>query len=141
MSTLATPDGTHRFADRHAALGPEAYRSLGATGLLVSGVGFGCYRVDEDRAEHLGRSLARLGLDALDACLLHNPEYFLSDAAQRGAGTLAARREEFDRRMRDAFTRLEQECDAGRIGCYGVSSNAFVKPADDEEATSLTRML
>lgn len=238
MNSHATPEGTSGFADRHASLGERAFRSLGATGLVVSGVGFGCYRVDDDSPEHaasleqalrggcnlidtstnygdggserlvgnvlralaasseiarqeivvvskigyvqggnlelarereregrpftdvvkyadgcwhcihpdfiadqLKRSLARLGLESLDACLLHNPEYYLSDAAHRGRGSLAERRDEFDRRLRAAFARLEDECDAGRIRCYGVSSNTFVRPAGDEEATSLTRML
>ena len=197
----ATPNGTRGFADRHGALGPEAFRSLGSTGLLVSGVGFGCHRIDADHAEHaaslrdalrmgcnlldtsatngdgaservvgqvlramiaegtvareevvvvsqigsvqgghwiqpdvlseqLGSSLARLGLDALDACLLHEPEH---DRPERRA--------EFERRIHAAFARMEDECDAGRIRFYGVSSDAFVKPADDEDATSLTRML
>src|SRR5262249_44675048 len=31
--------------------------------------------------DQLARSLGRLGLETLDVCLLHNPEYFLSDAA------------------------------------------------------------
>lgn len=30
--------------------------------------------------EQLTLSLDRLGLQTLDVCLLHNPEYFLSDA-------------------------------------------------------------
>ena len=34
--------------------------------------------------DQLTRSLDRLGLETLDVCLLHNPEYFLSDAAKRG---------------------------------------------------------
>jgi hypothetical protein len=91
--------------------------------------------------DQLARSLDRLGLETLDVCLLHNPEYFFSDAAQRGLGPLPALRDEFYRRLRDAFEFLEGQVEAGRIGCYGVSSNTCVLPADDPEATSLTRML
>ena len=91
--------------------------------------------------DQLERSLERLGLETLDVCLLHNPEYFLSDAAQRGLGPLPALRDEFYRRLHDAFEYLESQVEAGRIGSYGVSSNTCVLPAEDGEATSLTRMM
>jgi aryl-alcohol dehydrogenase-like predicted oxidoreductase len=92
-------------------------------------------------ADQLGRSLSRLGLARLDVELLHNPEYMLMEAEHRGGVTLQRRREEFDRRIRLAFARLEEEADAGRISWYGVSSNSFVAPKDAPEATSLARML
>ncbi len=91
--------------------------------------------------EQLQRSLARLQLDTLDVCLLHNPEYFLSDANKRGRGPLEAVREEFYRRLCDAFVFFEGEAAAGTIRWYGVSSNTAVSPASDPEATSLSRML
>jgi uncharacterized protein YyaL (SSP411 family)/aryl-alcohol dehydrogenase-like predicted oxidoreductase len=91
--------------------------------------------------DQIGRSLDRLGLAAVDVLLLHNPEYYLSDAHERSHGTLEKRRAEFDRRTREAFAYLETEVAAGRIGCYGVSSNAFVRGPGDPEAASLTRML
>src|SRR5688572_11447801 len=40
--------------------------------------------------DQLARSLGRLRLDALDVCLLHNPEYFFSDAQHRGAASSSA---------------------------------------------------
>lgn len=238
LSISATSEGTRRLAGRHPALPKSAFRDLGRTGLLVSAVGFGCYRVDEEMPEHLsaleaavvagcnlvdtstnygdggseravgrglrslfesgrasreevvvvskigyvqggnlelvrsreregrpfgdvvryadgcwhcihpdflsdqiGRSLGRLGLERLDGCLLHNPEYFLSDAHHRRSGTLEERRDEFYRRIDAAFRRLEDECDAGRISWYGVSSNTFVAPAAGDESTSLSRMI
>ena len=91
--------------------------------------------------DQLARSLERLGLQTLDVCLLHNPEYYLSDAHERSHGTLQKRREEFYRRLADSFAFLEAEAAAGRILHYGVSSNTCTRPADDPEATSLTRML
>jgi aryl-alcohol dehydrogenase-like predicted oxidoreductase len=91
--------------------------------------------------DQLTRSLERLGLQSLDVCLLHNPEYYLSDAHERSHGTLAKRREEFYRRLGDAFVFLEGAAAAGRIRWYGVSSNTCTRPADDPEATSLTTML
>jgi aryl-alcohol dehydrogenase-like predicted oxidoreductase len=88
--------------------------------------------------DQLGRSLERLG--SLDVCLLHNPEYFLSDAKKRRRD-LETTRHEFDRRLRDAFAFLEDAVRRGRIACYGVSSNTAVVPAGDAEATSIARML
>jgi aryl-alcohol dehydrogenase-like predicted oxidoreductase len=50
----ATPVDTralaHRFEDRFA---PGTYRELGRTGLTVSGIGFGAWRVDDEREPHL----------------------------------------------------------------------------------------
>ena len=91
--------------------------------------------------DQLARSLERLGLQTLDVCLLHNPEYYLSDAHERSHGTLARRREEFYRRLGESFAFLEGAAAAGRIRWYGVSSNTCTRPADDPEATSLFRML
>jgi uncharacterized protein YyaL (SSP411 family)/aryl-alcohol dehydrogenase-like predicted oxidoreductase len=91
--------------------------------------------------EQLVRSRARLGLAALDVCLLHNPEYFLSDAKRRGHAGLAAVRDEFYRRLGEAFRFFESEVQAGTLSWYGVSSNSLGAPAADAEATSLTRML
>jgi uncharacterized protein YyaL (SSP411 family)/aryl-alcohol dehydrogenase-like predicted oxidoreductase len=91
--------------------------------------------------DQLTRSLDRLQLETLDVCLLHNPEYFLSDAKKRRSGRLEEVRTEFYRRLREAFSFLETQVAAGRIGSYGVSSNTAVLPADDPEATSLSRML
>ena len=95
--------------------------------------------------DQLTGSLDRLGLATLDACLLHNPEYFLSDAKQRklivDASTLDELRTEFYRRLDQAFVYFEQQIDSGRIQYYGVSSNTSTAPPDNPEATSLSRML
>jgi uncharacterized protein YyaL (SSP411 family)/aryl-alcohol dehydrogenase-like predicted oxidoreductase len=91
--------------------------------------------------DQLARSRERLQVGTLDACLLHNPEYYLSDAHERSHGPLEKRRQEFDRRIKDAFVFLEAEAAAGHIASYGVSSNTCVRPASDPEFTSLTRML
>ena len=65
--------------------------------------------------DQLARSRERLQVETLDVCLLHNPEYYLTDAHERSHGTLEKRRQEFDRRIRDAFVFLEAEVAAGRI--------------------------
>ncbi len=95
--------------------------------------------------DQLTSSLDRLGLATLDVCLLHNPEYFLSDAKQRklvvDAPTLDELRTEFYRRLQQAFEYFEHQIDSGRIQFYGVSSNTSTAQPDDPEATSLSRML
>ncbi|MGD8698004.1 MAG: aldo/keto reductase [Gemmatimonadales bacterium] len=90
--------------------------------------------------EQLDRSLDRLELDSLDIYLLHNPEYFLSDAARRGK-PLDSARDEFYRRLEAAFSHLERRVAEGRLAGYGVSSNSVVAPASAADATSLSRML
>ncbi|PWB47142.1 MAG: hypothetical protein C3F12_03920 [Candidatus Methylomirabilota bacterium] len=90
--------------------------------------------------DQLERSLTRLQLDTLDVCLLHNPEYFLADIMHHRRSDLQAARDEFYRRLREAFAFLETQVAAGTIRWYGVSSNTAVSSATDPEATSLTRM-
>ena len=92
--------------------------------------------------DQLGRALDRLGLETIDVLLLHNPEYFLSDAAHRGgASDLEATRAAFYDRLRRAFAYLDGAVQDGRIGWYGVSSNTCVSPPADPEATSVSRLL
>ena len=90
-------------------------------------------------------SLERLRAERVDVYLLHNPEYFLEDVAHRRPLT-ADDHAEFYRRVREAFRYLETQVEAGRIGCYGVSSNNFIQPAPKSEqapttATSIARCL
>jgi aryl-alcohol dehydrogenase-like predicted oxidoreductase len=85
-------------------------------------------------------SCARLGVDRIDVYLLHNPEYFLKDAANRGLATGAARAE-FYRRMTAAFACLEELVAQGRLSWYGVSSNTFGTPADLPDHVSLCKVL
>jgi aryl-alcohol dehydrogenase-like predicted oxidoreductase len=89
-------------------------------------------------ADQLDASLDRLGLSTLDVCLLHNPEYMLSQAAQQADGNLEAQRERFYQRIEQAFAYLETQVAAGRISWYGVSSNSIGRDAQDPEATSLS---
>jgi aryl-alcohol dehydrogenase-like predicted oxidoreductase len=77
----------------------------------------------------------------LDVCLLHNPEYFLSEATHRGKQDLAALRAQFYIRLEQAFTYFESQVAAGRLQYYGVSSNTVTAPAASPEATSLASML
>ncbi len=92
-------------------------------------------------ADQLTLSLDRLGLTTLDMCLLHNPEYFFSEAAHRGTTDLEKLRADFYARLERAFVYFETQVSAGRIRYYGVSSNTVASPAEDPEATSLARMV
>ena len=92
-------------------------------------------------ADQLTLSLDRLGLSTLDFCLLHNPEYFLSEAAHRGENDLVKLRASFYDRLEQAFAYFESQVSAGRLQYYGVSSNTVTSHADDPEATSLAHMI
>src|SRR4029079_1029552 len=60
-------------------------------------------------ADQLTLSLDRLGLATLDVCLLHNPEYFLSEAAHHEGEDLVRSRETFYRRIEQAFKYLSRK--------------------------------
>ncbi len=92
-------------------------------------------------ADQLAASLDRLGLEVLDVCLLHNPEYFLSEAQHRGEQEVESLRREFYRRLESAFVYLERQVAAGRIRCYGVSSNTVTGQSDALDSTSLSSMV
>ncbi len=91
-------------------------------------------------SDQLTSSLGRLGRRRVDVLLLHNPEYFLSDAKQRRVPADEAR-EAFYERVEQAFRRLDEEVLAGRIGAYGVSSNTLVVPKGRPDAVDLSRLL
>src|SRR5262245_54934870 len=91
-------------------------------------------------ADQLTLSLDRLGLATLDVCLLHNPEYFLSEAAHHAGQDLAKVRDTFYRRIEQAFRYFESQVTAGRIRYYGVSSNTVTAELSNAEATSLSRL-
>lgn len=90
--------------------------------------------------EQVAESVERLGLAKLDVVLLHNPEYFLEDAAERG-GSAQEARAEYRRRLTAAFVQLEQEVADGRIGWYGVSSNGFILDPSAPRFTSVTEVV
>jgi hypothetical protein len=103
----------------------------------------GCWHCihPEFLADQLGRSLGRLRVEKVDVYLLHNPEYFFTDASKRcNGGSLETLRDQFYDRVRRAFSHLEDEVRRGRIGFYGVSSNTFGALASDPGATSLDRI-
>lgn len=62
--------------------------------------------------DRISRSLDTLGIDKIDVFYVHNPEAQLAHID----------RNTFDNRLLAAFEVLEQEADAGRIGCYGLAT-------------------
>ncbi|MDE3110660.1 MAG: aldo/keto reductase [Acidobacteriota bacterium] len=66
--------------------------------------------------DQLSRSLANLGVQAVDVFYLHNPETQLGDVPA----------DEFVRRVRAAFEFFESAVASGKIGAYGLATwNAF----------------
>ena len=86
------------------------------------------------------RSLDRLEVDTLDACLLHNPEYFLAVASASGQPLVKAR-DEFYRRITAAFEFFESQVTAGRLRWYGVSSNTLVSSPTAVDAVAVSRLI
>lgn len=88
-------------------------------------------------ADQLTRSMQRLQVNHIDCFLLHNPEYYLKWAEQNQIPVKVAQTE-YLRRIQLAFQYLEGEVRSGRIGCYGISSNTFPRPATDYEWTDFS---
>jgi aryl-alcohol dehydrogenase-like predicted oxidoreductase len=67
-------------------------------------------------ADQLERSRRNFGVECIDVFYLHNPETQLPEIS----------RDEFRKRVRDAFASLETAVAAGKIGVYGMATwNAF----------------
>lgn len=79
--------------------------------------------------DQIYRSLDRLNTDYLDSYLLHNPEYYLK--------TENSNKEEYYRRIKLAFDKMEDLVDKGIIKSYGISSNTFIDPIDEHTSTNL----
>lgn len=94
---------------------PDAFKEtyLGHDGIAESDLvgGNHCIHPSYIR-DRISKSLDALGIDKIDVFYIHNPEAQLAHI-ERG---------EFDARLSAAFEALEQEADAGRIGCYGLAT-------------------
>src|SRR6202790_1515839 len=76
----------------------------------------------------LERSLSNLGVDSIDVYYLHNPETQLGEVS----------REEFAKRIRQAFSFLESAASAGKIQFYGMATwNGFRQESSTAEALQL----
>jgi aryl-alcohol dehydrogenase-like predicted oxidoreductase len=80
----------------------------------------------------LGRSLKNLGVDCVDVYYLHNPETQLTELS----------REEFLKRVREAFAFLESAAARGRIQFYGMATwNGFRQPKSARDAMQLPEIV
>jgi len=82
-------------------------------------------------ADQLERSRRNLGVQCVDVFYLHNPETQLSEISK----------EEFERRIREAFLFLESAISSGKIGAYGLATwNAFREDPKSPGYLSLEEM-
>jgi aryl-alcohol dehydrogenase-like predicted oxidoreductase len=82
-------------------------------------------------ADQLERSCRNMGVECVDVFYLHNPETQLSEVP----------REEFRRRIAEAFTFLETAVSAGKISAYGLATwNAFRDEPTSQGYVSLAEM-
>jgi len=91
------------------------------------------HSIEKEFVHHqLTRSLDRLERESIDCYLVHNPEYYILDAINKGIP-----KEEYLEGMQEelfkAFCALEEEVVQGRIKSYGISSNSFAKPKDSPD--------
>ena len=79
--------------------------------------------------DQIHRTLERLQQQNIDLYLLHNPEYYLKIEGSN--------KEEYYKRIKKAFEKMEDLVSRGLIKYYGISSNTFILPRDEHEATDL----
>jgi len=97
--------------------------------------------ISPDFLQHqINEQLERLKMDYIDVYLLHNPEYFLGRAEHEGM-KLDEARTEYYRRIKNAFTFLEEKVKEGVIKSYGISSNSFPSVSNKYDFTSLEKVL
>ena len=93
----------------------------------------GCHCMSPRFLENqLGRSLKNLGVDCVDVYYLHNPETQLTEIS----------REEFLKRVREAFVFLESAAARGRIQFYGMATwNGFRQPKSARDSMQLAEIV
>ncbi len=123
-----TPDG--EMPDDAEAYFAREYVDRGILG--PEDVAAGCHSMaPRYLADQLDRSLRNMGVACVDVFYLHNPETQLSEIP----------REEFRRRIGEAFTFLESAVTAGKIGAYGMATwNAFREDPNSQGYLSLADM-
>jgi len=83
-------------------------------------------------ANQVDRSRQNLGVECIDVFYVHNPETQLDEVS----------REEFRKRLREAFAYLESAVSAGKIGAYGLATwNAFREDPKAQGYLSLEEMV
>ncbi len=93
----------------------------------------GAYCLDpRSLRRELATARERLGVDHLDLCVVQQPEHLLEGGASRS---------EYEEALFRAFSTLEDEVRAGRIGGYGVSTNTAQEDAGSEVRVSIERLV
>ncbi len=82
--------------------------------------------------DQLEKSLLRLEVTKVDCYLLHNPEYFIYNALNKGKNRDETLDDMFDK-IFDVFVALEEQVKNETIGSYGISSNSFSKNHNDAD--------
>jgi uncharacterized protein len=95
----ATEAGTLAFADRHRSRFLHGFASLGATGLTVSRLGFGAYRVDDETPAHRAalEHALRSGCNLIDTSTNYadgGSERLIGEVLRAGVADGSLRREE-----------------------------------------------
>lgn len=91
--------------------------------------------------KQLNQSLENLGVETIDAYLLHNPEYFIGHAiAQTGGERTKELENLYYSRIEKAFEFLEKMVIEGKIAFYGISSNTFGVDKEQGDHTDLARV-
>lgn len=84
---------------------------------------FHCIHPDFMR-DQLFDTLQRLDQKSIECYLLHNPEYYIMDALNKGIKRSSVL-DEMYRRFYEVFLALEESVNEGKIESYGISSNSF----------------
>lgn len=82
----------------------------------------------------ISQSLDRLKLEKLDIFMLNNPERMLGDRMLPGGFSKSRLYKE----IAEAFAYLDTEVEAGRIGGYGICSNALHIPTTEDHLSLKT---
>ena len=124
-----TPDG-----EIPADPGDYFYHEFVARGVFgANDIAAGCHCMTPGYlADQLERSLRNLGVDCVDVFYIHNPETQLGEIA----------REEFFRRIRDAFEFCETAVTRGKIRMYGLATwTGFRQNPDAKDYLSLEEIV
>jgi len=123
-----TPDG--EMPDDAADYFAHEYIDRGI--LRPEDIAAGCHSMaPRYLADQLDRSLRNMGVASVDVFYLHNPETQLSEMS----------RDEFRRRISEAFTFLESAATSGKVGGYGMATwNAFREEPASQGYLSLAEM-
>jgi aryl-alcohol dehydrogenase-like predicted oxidoreductase len=135
---IATKGGFIPF-ESHAPQSQEDMQSYFEENFIQPGILFredivaGCHSLKPRYLQNqLDRSLQNLGIDSIDIYYLHNPETQLSEVP----------RQEFYKRLLNAFEMLEKNVAAGKIRMYGTATwNAYRVASTEPDYVSLSDMV